>query len=292
MDLDGMNITESLAEAARRDSEVLFRLHEQKDLIEGIRDLVRIKEAAGLLQLSSSDDLTSLVNQIEMTTVDLEGVQSKELAALSNAAGFYNPRAILGVDAEDSMVSGPMDSVQSPIQLDLNTALQTALVRSAELRQVSAMVQWAKDNRTERVFNWLDPAAEPGAGLGPAFPFYMEVGFHQIDEMLARKEQLKSVVFRKVSDTYIGINTSIQDYALAVRSKEIQARRVLRISQNLKMGINFVMSDLVAALQDQVRADLNIVNAEYGYLISLSRLNRLLYQGPYTEGVAEDKKGL
>jgi hypothetical protein len=34
------------------------------------------------------------------------------------------------------------------------------------------------------------------------------------------------------------------------------------------------------------------VNAEYGYLIALSRLNRLLYQGPYIEGLVEDKKDL
>ncbi|MEO5968958.1 MAG: hypothetical protein ABIQ95_03450 [Bdellovibrionia bacterium] len=292
MDLDGMNITESLAKSARRDSEALSRLDTQKETIEGIRDLVRIKESAGLLQLGSSDDLTSLITQIQVTIAQLKAVQEKELSALSHAAGFYNPHAIIGIDAEDPSSPGPIDSVQTPVHLDLNTSLQLAIVRSAELRQVLAMVQWARDNRIERVFNWLDPAGEMGSGIGPSFPYYMEVSFHKIDEMLARKEQLKSIVFHKVSDTFTDINISVQDYSLAIESKEIQARRVLRISQNLKNGIAFVMADLVAALQDQVKADLDIVNAEYGYLIALSRLNRLLYQGPYAEGILEDKKGI
>jgi hypothetical protein len=290
MDLNGMNITESLAHSARRDSEALLRLEAQRETIEGIRDLVRVKESAGLLQLGTSDDLTSLINQIQVATVQLKGVQLKQLSALSYAAGFYNPRAITGIDPEDSTSGLPIHSVQSPIQMDLNTALQIAIVRSAELRQVSAMVQWAKDNRSERIFNWLDPAGELGSALGPSFPSYLAVSLHQIDEMLARKEQLKSMVFRKVFDTFTEINLSVQDYDLAKQSKEIQARRVLRISQNIKIGINFVMSDLVAALQSQVRADLDIVNSEYGYLIALSRLNRLLYEGPYAEGILEDKK--
>ena len=253
---------------------------------------MRIKEAAGLLQLGTSDDLTSLINQIQVTIVQLRGAQGKELSALSHAVGFYNPRAIIGIDEEDPAALGPIESVQAPVQLNFDTALQTAIVRSAELRQVLAMVQWARNNRIERVFNWLDPAADSASGLGPSFPFYMKVSFHQIDEMLARKEQLKSLIFRKVSSTFNEINLNIQNYALAIQSREIQARRVLRVSQNLKNGISFVMSDLVTAFQDQVKADLNIVNAEYGYLIALSRLNRLLYQGPYAEGIVEDKKDL
>jgi hypothetical protein len=292
MNLDGMNITESLAKSARRDSEALARLNTQKEIIEGLRDLVRVKEGAGLLQLGSSDALTSLMNQIQMNLIQLEGVQRIELSALSHAAGFYNPRAIIGIDPEDTHLSGLADSVQLPIQLDFNTSLQNAIVRSAELRQVLAMVQWARDNRTERIFNWLDPVSALGSTLGANYPAYMKVSFYQIDEMIARKEQLKSIIFKKVSDTFTQLNLNVQDYTLAVQSKEIQERRVLRISQNLKTGINFIMSDLVLALEDQVKADLDIVNTQYGYLIALSRLNRLLYQGPYAEGLAEDKTEL
>jgi hypothetical protein len=248
---------------------------------------VRIKEAAGLLQLGVSDDLTSIINSIDVAVVELENVRIKELAALSHAAGFYNPKAILNVDPEPSKSGGALSSVKNPVILDLNSSLQSAVARSAELLQILSLIQLAKHTKIERIYSWLDPSADTFAGLGPSYPFYLEVSQRQIDEMIARKEQLKSVIFNKVSDAISELDTTVKDYDLALQSREIQERRVIRISQNIKVGIAFAMSDLVFALQDKIKADLNIITAEYGYLISLSRVNRLLYQGPYSEGLAE-----
>jgi hypothetical protein len=281
MDLDGVNFVESYTYESARDEAALSAMASERTTIAALRDFIRGKETHGLAPIGLSDDLSSLINKIDQSTNDLQTIQSNELGALSEAAGFYNPEAVTNVTLPQSDPSSP--SAGNPLKLDFATTAEIAVSKSAELRQLNDMVEWAKMNRDARYFDWMDPSGDSDGGIGLGLPTYIQAGQAQVDEIVAQESALKATLLKQLSVTISELQKTADDYTLAVQGGDIQYRRVLRLTESLKVGdAGFVMSDLIGALQDQLNSQLGQIDAEYGYLLALSRLNRILYQGVYS----------
>ena len=100
--------------------------------------------------------------------------------------------------------------------------------------------------------------------------------------MNVRREQVLSVLAQRVENTLNQANLWADLFQKSQDAVVLQQRRVARMKQNIELGAAFTLSDLVNSLQDQVRNDVDLVNARYDYLISLSILKRLEMSGAYS----------
>jgi hypothetical protein len=279
MDLDGVNYVESFSYAAARDAEAAEAIALERTTIASIRDIIRGREKAGEVQLGTSDTLSSLINTIDLNISSLNSIQQTESAALAQAAGFYNPQAIISVTLPQDP-NAP--SVGHPLAVDLETSEKIAVSKSVELTQLDDLLAWAKTEVAARYFDWMDPSGNTSGGIGFGLPTYIEAGQSQADEITAQKEEKKSILLNQVQNVITQLDKNVEDYNLAIQGSDFADRRVLRQTENLKIGSNsFDMNELVLALEAQVNSQLAQIDAEYGYLLALSRFNRILYQGAY-----------
>lgn len=278
MDLDGMNYVESFSYEMGRDAESMEAIRLERTMIESLRDIVRGKERVGGAPIGASDPLSSLLNKIDLTLSSLDATQQTDSAALGLAAGFYNPKAVTSVTL-------PQDpdapSVGHPLAVDFETSAKLVVSVSVELRQLDDLMNWAKTEKDARYFDWLDPSGNTNGGVGVGLPSYIEAAQSQVDQIAAQKQEKTATLLNQLQDVLTQLQKNVDDYNNAILGSEIQERRVLRQTENLKIGNDFDMNELVAALQDQVNSQLAQIDAEYGYLLALSRYNRLLYQGAY-----------
>jgi hypothetical protein len=278
MDLDGVQYVESYAYESARDNESLQAIAMERTTIQALRDIVRDQEKVGKVQIGTSKTLDSLLSKIDLSTSHLSALQTNEMGALAQASGFYNPQAITAVTL-------PQDpntpSVGNPLSVDFNTTATLAVSRSLELTQLDDLVAWAKMNRDARYFDWMDTSGDPNGGIGFGLPAYIEAAQAETDEIVAQKEEKKSILLKTVQEILTDLQQNVDDYNNAIQAADTQEERVLRQTENLKIGSNFDMNELEAALQDQVNSQLAEIDAQYGYLLALSRFNRVLYQGDY-----------
>ena len=66
---------------------------------------------------------------------------------------------------------------------------------------------------------------------------------------------------------------------------QVQQSRVDRMMTNIRVGTAFALSDLINALQDQVKNDLDLTSAQYSFMMSKASLNRLEMSGPYQDNL-------
>lgn len=280
MDLDGVKVVKCTAYGIIRDEKVLDSIAVERLMISELRDLLRGKEQSGLVRIGVSDDLTALINKIDLSITGLRTFHDSELATLSQAAGFYNPKAITGVSFSPDP-NAP--SAAQPLPIDFNAAAGLAVSRSIELRQMSELVAWARNQRNARLFDWMLPSGDPSGGVGLGLPSYIEAGQDQVNLIRAESDDVKSILLRDLSETIDELNKAAGDFSLSVQGELTNKRRVDRIAENLRIGMSFVMSDLVSAFQDEMNSQIAEIDAEYGYLIALSDFNRILYQSSYAQ---------
>ncbi|MBI3541957.1 MAG: hypothetical protein HY075_01600 [Deltaproteobacteria bacterium] len=274
MRADAGNIAEGLAYVIERDRMIIARNQTNLASITVIRDEIARRERDNLIQAGSSDDVTSVMNSLEQGLSVMRQLVVEEYTALAQASGFVNPRAI----SELTSAAGEV-SVEVPVELDTASITEVTLQRSYELHQLDTLIDAARWNKYERWFTWMDPAG--GAAIGVNLYPYLQVAPSQLRELGTKRENMQALLLQKTENLFGEINQALQAYALAKEGVGIQSRRINRILTNMRLGINFTLADLVGALQSQVAADIAQVNAEYAYYVGISKINRLLFAGPY-----------
>jgi hypothetical protein len=282
IDADGMNIAEGLALSAARDSLVIDRLMAEEDSVNSVKDLVLAEETSGLLQVGSSDDIAAIANTLQNDVVLLQASLADDLASLSSAAGFVNPQAISSISFGIALTNFGYD-LDHPPTVDLTNWTNLVTARSPELLQMSALLQMAQTAKSVSYFNWLDPAGSAQGDMGFGLPSYIAISKDQVGEIQAEKDKVQAGLISEISDVSTDLTQTIQSYQLACDAVDINDQRVQRLTNNFKLGIQVTMSDLVNALQDQEKSDLDLIDYEFGFYGAVSRMNRLLYTGPYSD---------
>lgn len=277
MRADAANIVEGIGLAVRRDVAISEALEKNYAQVKIIRDEIHAREKLGQFLPGTSDDTTALLNQLDQDRLTLDASLKNGLAALAQASGFINPNAIARLETSVGI------DIERPEPVDEDAVYDNAYWRSIELRQLDSLIEAAKLNKTQRYLSWTDPSGDYTGGLGVNLLAYVPIGESQVREAKSRYEWMEGTIAQKVRQALADRKFSIDSYALAKDSIDIQKRRVGRIIQQMRVGQSFDPIGLALSLQDLVRSNLAKIFAESAYCMAISRLNRMLYAGPYAK---------
>jgi hypothetical protein len=278
MKADSANIGEGLALSVLRDEASLAAMQKYNAPITQLRDAVQDREILGLELPGSSDSLTTVLEGLETTETNLAEVIGEEKTDLAQAIGLINANAV-----SDVTFSNIYATVDNPIQLDPPSLLSLVTDRALELKQIGALLSESKDSKANRFFYWMDPSVGAGANLGAGLPSSIEAGQDQINEIEAQQAQLQSTLQQTLQNTENEIQLALQDYKLANDSLTLQQQEIAQMDNQLLLGISVPVANLQNAYQAAITDEGNLIAAEYSYYVSLGKLNRLLYSGPYTD---------
>jgi hypothetical protein len=275
MRADAIHVVEGLSLAIAKDESTSDRLRKHWAEIREIRDLIRAKEASGLLQAGSSDDITSMMNSIADALILMKSQLDAEYAALAQASGFNNPDSIAEIT---ELPTANPEEVTLP---DRSQFLAKAANVSPEIAQMSSMVEAARWARRERFFTWLDPSGDPNGEIGFGLGSYVALGRAHQQELIDKQNEISSLVAQTAATTLDAAAEKLGTHRLAMSDAVVQANRVERLMRNLRLGIGFSMSDLVGALQDSVKNGITQDEAQYELQTELAKLDRLGFTGGY-----------
>ncbi|MGK5083083.1 hypothetical protein WDW37_07230 [Bdellovibrionota bacterium FG-1] len=277
MKADTANIAEGLAYTIARDTKSLACMGENRDWIQAIRQIIWERERLGLIKEHSTEKIDALLLGVDKAVLLLGQTVKEEFTDLAQVAGFFNPQAIQSIVVDTDL------SIEHPITIDPKLISEVALLKSFELKQMDSLIGYAKTSRTERFFNWLDPTGEDAGAIGLGFGAYIAIGQSQIREMGLRRQQLQSILLQKVDNISTELTDSIQLRSLAFKTRDLQQSIVDHMLQDMSTGQLISFTDLTNALQEELRADLDTVNAEFAYLVSVSKLKRVQYEDLYAQ---------
>ena len=267
-------LVETITLSILRDQEILQKMKTSLIQITAIRDELAFREKLGQFQPGVHDDVTSLIMDLQKTIDTMAEGSQEQFAALALAAGFADQASIAGIT--------PLTPNEMTVPVHEDADQGTIFDHSYELKQLDHLILATKASKGERWFQWMDPAGDPNGGFGFALPSYISIGSSQIREMQVRREQMESILTQKLHTIVNEANLSNDLFTLDTQGVVIQKNRVNRMLTNIRMGAAFALSDLINALQDQVKNDLDLTSSQYSFLISKAALNRLEMTGPYS----------
>jgi hypothetical protein len=276
MQADSGNIAAGLGYAVVRDQLSLAKMQEERAKVAGIRDDVYYREHLGFLPDGSTDTVDAVLVACDKTILGLQGVIEQELAGLATAAGFFNPAAIKSVTIDNDL------SIDHPDTFDTNQASQLALTRAAELKQMDFLIAAARNDHTERYFDWLDPSGGGGAAIGIGMGAYIALGAAEAQAAAVKRQQVQARILQTVTVTNDTLNNSISAYAIAQRSSQIQDALVNDYLNQIHLGGSVPPSELITAFGGQMQADLDLINSRFQYLVAHDNMERAMYLGAYT----------
>ncbi len=285
MRADSGSIAEGLAMAVLRDTESLQAINSALPHLESLHDRYLERERLGLSPPGTADDVLSVIQSLQQTALAFNGTIQTEYASIASAAGFMNPKAVISVVADPAQVF----AADSPLQLDFTWLRDTSVQRSLELKQMDYLIRDAELERNARYLDWIDPGASGGASTGVSFgtPGYIEVAKQQIDLLKLRRQQLQSTLIQRVQQLEIDLTQSQKTYDLATQSAALEQRRLDRLNFDIRMGIPVSLSDLQLVVQNKLKVDLQRISSRYEVEVSIRKVNRLVFEGPYVDLRAE-----
>lgn len=300
MQLDAMQIVEGMCLLVGRDNLLHTQLKTDRAQQAEIIQAVTALEQAGKLPPGSVLEVQSDTNALDQTISNLESQIQLEMTDLAQAAGFTNPNAILSVAVE------PFGNINQAPAMDLSKMEKAVIQVAPELEQMKSLLDAAKLDKVDRGFQWLDPTGDPAGGLGAGLPTYIQIAANNLDQLLTSRDELNSTLLKKVTDAYNDYTGWIDSYNLAADGIGIQQKRIdlaRKTLQSLSVEASSgntassepgnVIADLRDALEQLPANHANLTTAEYAWYVSISRINRLLREGPYQgESSAEERLSL
>ena len=274
MRADAGCLTEGLMYSVLRDRKSVTVLGQTRAQTVKLRDEIKLREELGIERPDASLVLSAVIGSVDNALLMLnEGIRA-EMSATAQAAGFMNPDAISEIKAPETLtIVGAQKLDKEPLKIPV-------IAKSLELQQMDSLINVAQVNRRERYFSWMDPSGGEGA-LGFGFFDYLRVGQSKVRELFDRRAELQSTLLQKLSNSVGEINMAVDLYQLSTNLSDLHRRRIARMNQDLALGTTISLYEMSSALQEQMRADLAVINAEYSYYTSLGKLNRLLFQNGY-----------
>lgn len=282
MKADSGNIAAGLALDVARDTESVACMQAERIKIASLRGEVFERERLGLMPHGSTNAIDSVVNACDQTILTLQQTLAQEYISLSQAVGFVNPHAVRSVKVDTSA------SVTDPDTFDEPTAEKVALGQASEMSQMKYLIAAAQTTKTERYFDWLNPSGSTGpSSIGFGMGTYVAIAASQLRQLEEKQIQLESTILATVSTNHTALSAAQSLYQLSLRNNVIQDDLVNNLLKSMRSGISVAVTDLMTAYAGQMQAQLNKVNAEFQYLVSLENMQRSLYVGPY-QGLGND----
>ncbi len=257
-----------------------------------VQSEIQSREELGQYPRGMSDDIGSVVNNIEQAAAVLELAVKEDRTAIAQTLGFHNPDAIaeftLDSELEPITSATPIAENQTQGREELR---MVALDRSFEIRQMDYLIRVGRLQKTERYFAWLDPAADGTGKIGFGIGQYVKTGTSQLRELLVKREQLEQNIVLKVFNAVSEHNLAVKSYGLAAAGMDIQERRLARILETVRFGTNVDMFGMVQIFQDYLAAAVNKENAVAAYRVAHVKLDRFLLKGLFASLVLRPDPG-
>lgn len=274
------NIAQGLGLSILRDESALQLLANYVESVDAFRQTLLERERLGLLPRGASHPITGTWLAAGQARELLQQAVTEEYRALAQAAGFISPSAIIrltgGLPVESPTAKTPEEAPED------DTWAKLALLRSPELRQMAELMKVATYQRVKRYFFWMDPSGD-GVGIGAGFTTYFELGRIPERKMLLQRDKVASIVLQKTTNALTERATALRTSASARQARDVQNERVAQLQQSMRLGILVPVTDLQLAFQDALKAEMDVINAEFAYRMASANLDRMAFKGPYVE---------
>jgi hypothetical protein len=285
MKADSGNIATGLAYDIARDSLSINTMQIERAKIADVREDVADRESLGFAPAGSTDAIDSVLNSCDKVIIALQQTLAQEYVSLAQASGFVNPRAVRSVSIDNNL------SIDNPVTFDEATAEQQALQQASELTQMDYLIAAAKVSKTEKYFDWLNPSGGSGsASISFAMGSYIAIAASQVRQLEDKRQQLQSTILATVVNNNTALANAIANYKLSLKNIVVQDDLVNSLINNMQLGVQVSVTDLMTAYAGQMQAQLDKNNAQFEYLVSLDNMQRSLYAGPY-QGLGNDSGG-
>lgn len=283
MKLNAVLFTEQLAYNFEKDKNVSTTLKIERSKIDQVYNELLMREKLGQIPFGSSQDVLSILNNIDQALLQVDVTIKQDLQALSMSIGLNNPNGIADVVFD-------LNRDVTDMSLDHTLIESEALSVSHEIHQADILVKVAKTQKVERYFSMFDPNVSPQLALGAALFPVAKQSAAQVAEFELLKSQMINQTTSKVDGLLDSLEYDVNNDKLVKQSIDIQEKRVSRILGQLTYGTNFVLSDLVGALQDQVTAQVNNITTAALFKATDAQIDRILVKGIYQQYNSIDNK--
>jgi len=275
--LNSMQVTESLGMALGRDQHLWTQLKEDRALHFEIENEIQLLEQLGKLQPGSLLAIQSAANNLDQAIANLESIIPLESTALSTSVGFINPNAITTLTVDI------LGDIEAPPELNITDLELRAVRASPEIRQIEALIAASKTAKRSRAFQWTSPQGDPSGALGIGLSTYIDIGSSHLRDLYTAKDRIHALLLHKILDAIHDYRKSLDSHQFALKGVAIQTRRIQEARNSLQNHSINDIHDLRDALQLLVVNHANVLIAQYAWYNSLSKLNRLLREGPYSD---------
>lgn len=275
---------EGLAYALIRDEETIALynglLARANEALTKVKDL----EQHGQMPEGSADHIEAIVDWMSLDQSSLTLMIQQDRESIAFALGLHNPKAVTDVSLNDEAIPIVDAKPMNPDELT-----STAIGEALELSQIDHLVTLASDQKDELYYNWLDPMGDPTKELGFSLGENLVVARSRVNELLIRKEQIKSVIAQKAAQATDEWNQALESYPLIQKTLDLQERRMRRVLSQVQPGTSLNTLDIEAVFQDYINSGIRKESLISSFRVARSKIDRLTLQNQYSL-IAEQSK--
>lgn len=276
---DTVNTVESLTYNYLRDFALLKEMSAHEQRIIDFQKKVAGRVEARLMPKEANWKLQAQLDVIRQSKIAAEKALHEDLRAIALASGFNSPNAIADITADtESLFTSAISQSIGPSDL----FEKAAVLRSPELIQIDYLVKAARMQKQERIWNWLDPAADSAGAIGAGLPAYIQIGSSNYRMVQVQREQLIAKLRNRALSAYDELDTSLRTLGLISDIREQQSNSLALLTRQFNEGDAVDLLTLLTTLQDRFAAEVNYINARFGTLVSFAKRERMLMMGKYS----------
>lgn len=284
-----MQFVENFFYLVQRDLLILNLMESELIKQKEIHRIIAKKELYGLLPPKSADKYYTNVLYLEQDLTQLKTLIDFELSSLAHAV------ALPSSDGISKTESVPLPDMTKIVPLDYKVLIEPAKTKSHEASTLGYLIEASKKNTKAHAWGFLDPNSNDTIGFG--YASILNVGESQERELTSRRDQTLSMIEQRVFTGVSEFNSTLTAFAISQTGVATSQARLERLAKRLRTGDEKIddesfVQELAEANQSLLKFAANRITAIHTYLISRSKVNRLILEGYYSdlELFSEDKK--
>lgn len=245
-----------------------------------VHRIIAKKEQYGQLPPKSADKYYSTVLMIEQDLVQLGSLIDFELSSLAHAVALP---ATTGISVLEAV---PVPDLSKIPQIDYKSLIETAKTKSFEVKTLEFLVEASKKSTKATVWGFLDPNSSDYIGFGLASQ--LNVGESQVRTLESKRDETLSLIEQRVFIGASEYNATLTSFNIATAGVVTSKGRLDRLAKRLKSGDEkvddeYFVQEIAEATQSLLKFSANQLSAAHSYMISRSKLNRLVLEGYYKD---------
>ncbi len=255
---------------------MLAELDKQKE----IHRIIVKKERYGLLPPKSGEKYYSSVLLLEQDLNQLQTLVDYELSSLAHAVALPVSNGIAVLEPV------PLPDLTKAVAVNYKTLVERAQKKSFEVATLGFLIEASK--KSKKVFAWgfLDPNS--GDYLGFGYASQLNVGQSQERILASKRDETLSLIEQRVFLGSSEYNATLTSFNIARAGVATSQARLDRLNKRLRTGDEkiddeYFVQELAESNQSLLKFSANELSAVHSYLISRSKINRLLLEGYYSD---------